>query len=85
MSIPDAARASPGNPNALDSTINPNAIYSAAISYCRSRRAFLLIDAPPPVATVSAGVDWKSTGLAVHDENGAAFFPRLRLPDPANN
>jgi phage tail sheath protein FI len=85
MSIPDATRANPGNPNALDTSVDPNAIYAAAISYCRSRRALLLIDPPPAVNNVSAAVDWKATGLAVHDENGAAFFPRLRLPDPANN
>lgn len=85
MSIPDATRAAPGNPNALDSGIDPNAIYAAAITYCQSRRALLLIDPPPPVNAVGAAVDWKTTGLAVHTENGAAFFPRLRLPDPANN
>ena len=42
----------------------------------------LLIDPPPPVNTVAAAVDWKTSGLAVHQENGAAFFPRLRMPDP---
>jgi len=45
----------------------------------------LLVDAPPPVNTVSAAVDWKTSGLGVHQENGAAYFPRLRLPDPLNS
>jgi len=30
-------------------------------------------------------VDWKTSGLTVHDLNGAAYFPRLRLPDPINS
>src|SRR5262249_7252306 len=47
-------------------------------------RAFLLIDPPPAVKDVGSAVDWKTSQLAVHQENGAAFFPRLRLADPAN-
>jgi phage tail sheath protein FI len=85
LSIPDATRAAAGNPAALDANVDPNSIYGAAISLCRRRRAMLLVDAPPPVNTVTAAVDWKTSGLVVHQENGAAFFPRLRLPDPANN
>ena len=30
-------------------------------------------------------VDWISTRLGITDPNGAAFWPRLRLPDPLNN
>jgi phage tail sheath protein FI len=85
LCIPDATRAVPGNPNVLDFTVDPNAIYSTAITYCHSRRAFLLLDCPPSVNTVSAGIDWKTTGLTVSDPNGAAFFPRLRAPDPLNS
>jgi len=85
LCIPDATRANPGDPSALDSTVDPNAIYGAAIALCDSRRAFLLVDAPPNVNTVSSAVDWKTSTLAVHDPNGAAFFPRLRVPDALNN
>jgi phage tail sheath protein FI len=88
LSIPDATRASPGDPSSLDSTIGSTgttAIYSAAIALCDQRRAFLLVDPPPNVSTVSAAVDWISSGLGVVDPNGAAFFPRLRLADPLNN
>jgi phage tail sheath protein FI len=84
LCIPDATRASTGNPSTLDPNINPNAIFSAAIALCTQRRAFLLIDPPPDVTTVAGAVDWKSSQLAVVDPNGAAFFPRLRLPDPLN-
>ncbi len=85
LCIPDATRAAPGNPSALDPAVDTNAVYSAAISLCRDSRAMLLVDPPPPVNTVAAAVDWKTSGLGVHQENGAAFFPRLRLPDPAND
>jgi phage tail sheath protein FI len=84
LSIPDATRANPSDPNALDTSVNPNAIYGAAIALCDQRRALLLIDAPPDVNTIAAAVDWKSGGLSVVDPNGAAFFPRVRLPDPLN-
>ena len=85
LCIPEATRAFAGNPAALDTTVDPNAIYSAAVAYCDARRAFLLLDCPPYVNTISAAIDWKTTGLTVSDPNGAAFFPRLRLPDPLNN
>ena len=85
LCIPDATRAMAGNPAVLDSTVDPNAIYSAAIALCDSVRALLLLDPPPYVNTVSSAVDWKTSGLTVSDPNGAAFFPRLRLPDPLNN
>jgi hypothetical protein len=85
LCIPDATRANAGNPAVLDSSVDPNAIYSAAIALCNSKLAFLLLDCPPYVNTVPAAVDWKTTGLTVSDANGAAFFPRLRLPDPLNN
>ena len=83
LSLPDATRANPADPSALDTAVNPNAIYSAAIALCRDRRAFLLIDPPPNVNTVAGAVDWKSNQLP-SDPNGAAYFPRLRLPDPNN-
>ena len=85
LSIPDATRAAAGNPNALDSNLDYNSIYSAAATLCEQRRAMLLIDPPPQVRDVASGVDWKTLQLAVHSPNGAAYFPRLRLADPANN
>jgi phage tail sheath protein FI len=85
LSIPDATRALPSSPTSLDPTINTSAIYSAAIALCDQMRAFLLVDSPPNVFTVTAAVDWISSQLGVVDPNGAAFFPRLRLPDPLNN
>jgi phage tail sheath protein FI len=85
LSIPDATRATPGNPSALDPAVDPNAIYGAAIALCDSKRAMLLVDCPPYVNAVTPAVDWITSGLTVSNENGAAFFPRLRVPDPLNN
>ncbi|HYT50006.1 MAG TPA: phage tail sheath C-terminal domain-containing protein, partial [Pyrinomonadaceae bacterium] len=85
LSIPDATRAQAGNPFALDPNVSPNDIFSAAETYCNKRRAFLLIDPPPDVNDVDSAADWKSSTLTVHDKNGAAFFPRLRLGDPLND
>ncbi len=85
LSIPEAARAQAGNPNAADSTINATEIYSAAITLCDQQRALLLFDPPPNVNTVSGAVDWKSNSIGVVDPNGAAFWPRLRLADALNN
>jgi phage tail sheath protein FI len=86
LCLPDATRAKPGDPakSDLDST-SQNSVLGAAMTYCLGRRAFLLIDAPPEIKDVSSAVDWKTSGLTVHDKNGAAYFPRLRLGDPLNN
>lgn len=78
LSIPDATRT---DLSASDAQL----IYSQAITYCDSRRAFLLVDAPASVTTVSGAIDWISTTLGITDPNGAAFWPRVRLPDPLNN
>jgi phage tail sheath protein FI len=85
LSIPDATRAKAGDPSALDPNVKPNDIFAAAETYCNKRRAFLLIDPPPNIDDVDSAADWKSATLTVHDKNGAAFFPRLRLSDPLND
>ncbi len=86
LSIPDATRALPIGSATPDPNVNPVAIYSSAITLCdEPRRAFLLVDPPPYITTVTGAVDWKTSGLGITDPNGAAFWPRLRLPDPLNN
>ncbi len=86
LCLPDATRPESGNPNVPDlSAVEQNSIFDAAMTFCKQRRAFLLIDPPPDVDDTAAGVDWKSSGLTVHDLNGAAYFPRLKLADPMNN
>ncbi len=90
LSIPDATRAMASSPTTLDTNagageLDPPAIYAAAIAFCDQMRAFLLVDPPPEVGTVNGAIDWKSQQLGITDANGAAFWPRLRLPDPLNN
>jgi uncharacterized protein len=84
LSIPDATRAMPSNSAAVDSGLDPAALYSTAITLCDQQRSFLLVDPPPNVTTVTGAVDWASSGLGITDSNGAAFWPRLRLPDALN-
>jgi phage tail sheath protein FI len=83
LSIPDATRAIAGDPHAPDTSVDAGAIYSQAIAYCDQRRAFLLVDPPPNVATVNGAIDWISETLGITDANGAAFWPRPRVSDPA--
>lgn len=84
LSIPDATRALPSGPTTLDPSVDPSLIYSTAITLCDQRRAFLLVDPPPNVTTVTGAVDWKSAGIGSTDANGAAYWPRVRVPDPLN-
>ena len=85
LCIPDATRALVGNPATLDTDVDPNSIFGVAVTYCESRRAFLIIDPPPAVNDIDTASDWKSFKLTVHHKNAAAYFPRLKLPDPLNN
>ena len=88
LCIPDATRAQIGNPNLADLPAgDQNAIFSTALNYCKTRRAFLLVDPPPNVKDVDNATTWISSGLTVRDPygNAAAYFPRLRLPDPLND
>jgi phage tail sheath protein FI len=86
LCFPDATRALPSDPGTAALAITEiTSIYSQAIPYCDQRRAFLLVDPPPDVATVSGAITWISTTLGITDPNGAAFWPQLRLADPLNN
>ena len=85
LSIPDATRAMPSDPASLDNGLDPSLLYSTAIALCDQRRAFLLVDPPPDITTVTGAVDWQTSKLGITDSNGASFWPRLRLPDALNN
>jgi uncharacterized protein len=86
LCIPDATRATPGNPNAIDPTVDSEDIFSAALTYCVTRRAFLLVDPPPEINNIDKANDWKANILSnLGESNGAAYFPRLRIGDPLNN
>lgn len=93
LCIPDATRAKASDPSAQDpdpddasqAAVDYNAVYAAAMAYCEKRRAFLIVDPPPTVTNTDKATDWISGGLTVSGSNGAAYFPRLRMPDPLNN
>ncbi|MDE3084952.1 MAG: hypothetical protein KGJ37_07040, partial [Verrucomicrobiota bacterium] len=86
LCLPDATRATSGSPDTLDSNVDPESIFSAALTYCKSRRAFLIVDPSPNINNVDKATDWKSAVLSNLGESyGAAYFPRLRLADPLND
>jgi phage tail sheath protein FI len=55
--------------------------WSAAARLCRERRAFFLID-PPQNWTVATAANGAEAYRAIARENGAIYFPRLRMADP---
>lgn len=59
------------------------AVMSAAQTYCESRRAFYIVDAPEGFNTPTAIRNWldSSTGAPRH-RNLALFYPRTRVPNP---
>ncbi|MGE2722352.1 phage tail sheath family protein [Mycolicibacterium celeriflavum] len=60
----------------------PVALWADALTYCKKRRAFLLVD-PPAAEVVSSIKAWPgANGLLADGRNGALYFPRLRCPDP---
>lgn len=85
LAIPDATRSAPGQPNVKDSGVDANVIFGAAMSFCQDKRAFLMIDTPPDVDAVEKAVDWRTLGFHVRGNNGAMYFPRLRVADPLND
>jgi uncharacterized protein len=69
------------NSSILDST------YAAALKYCSTRRALLLVDATRDWGQVDAAVNQIDTlrttlGDETYTRNAAIFFPQFRMPDP---
>ncbi len=59
---------------------------SRALDYCQQRRAMLLIDPPSTVTTPAAIEQWVGTNAStIASPNSALYFPRIEVPDPANN
>ncbi|MCS6886764.1 phage tail sheath family protein [Chloroflexus sp.] len=60
------------------------AVWTAALRFCRDERAFLIIDAPSSWRTIGAaeiGIGTLSAAVA-RDDHAAIYFPRVRIPDP---
>ena len=58
-----------------------SATWSAALAYCKSRRAMLLVDPPTTWNTAANAVSNIADVSSLRDENAAIFFPRLNIPD----
>jgi len=80
MSIPRMARLDA----AAGATPNAVSVIGAATTFCRARRAFLLIDPPTVVATMAQIQTWMNVAAvgATRDRNNAYFFPPIEIPDP---
>jgi phage tail sheath protein FI len=61
----------------------PDSLWSIALSFCKDRRAFLLVD-PPGAETASGIKTWLDARGLSGDmaRNAALYFPRIRVPDP---
>jgi phage tail sheath protein FI len=66
------------------SSASHSAVVTAATEYCRRKRAFLLVDVPPEVATLTLMDQWMTANDGLRDTNTAVYFPRLQIADPLN-
>jgi phage tail sheath protein FI len=64
---------------------NMTAVVSAATTYCDQRRAMLFIDIPDWVNTPQRMEDFLGANDNFRDNNTVIYFPRVEVPDPANN
>jgi phage tail sheath protein FI len=63
-------------------------VYTAAETFCTTRRAFLIIDIPPSarVGTPQAMATWLGKNeQAYRGASAALYYPRLKMADPLNN
>jgi phage tail sheath protein FI len=67
-------------PRTRDQDIGSSTL-SAALAYCKKRRAMLLVDPPSSWNNTADAVSGVDT-LNLRDENAALFFPRVNIPDP---
>lgn len=64
------------------------AVYSTALAYCATKRAFLIVDIKQSIDTPAEMVTWQSDNDSListpNGRNAAVYFPRLEIPDPLN-
>jgi phage tail sheath protein FI len=66
---------------AADTTTDPSqSDYDAALAYCKSRRAMLIMDPPSTWGDVDTAVS--GAAAITRDPQSAIYFPRVRLADP---
>jgi hypothetical protein len=67
-------------------------VLSEAVAYCERRRAFLIVNLPgdleaadDPAKSLEEAKKWLTNNASLRNRNAAAYFPRLRAPDPLAN
>ncbi len=60
-------------------------VLAAAATLCEEKRAFLLVDIPEEVSTVTKMSDWMSGETKPQTNYAAVFFPRPQVPDFLND
>ncbi len=75
-------------PRAAQITDNQGAdmrqVYIECETYCRERRAFLIVDIPENTNTFDDMQTWLDENETLRDRNAAVYFPRIRIADPLN-
>ncbi|MCA1789009.1 MAG: phage tail sheath family protein, partial [Thioalkalivibrio sp.] len=62
--------------------------WTAALTYCRTRRAMLIVDPPSGWTTPdnvldgTIGIDGTGSAVPARDANASVYFPRVRMADP---
>jgi uncharacterized protein len=59
-------------------------VIAGATKYCEDARAFLIVDIPESITNPKDMTDWMSANDKLRHRNAAVYFPRLQMPDPAN-
>jgi len=70
---------------ALASAPEVTSVISNALTYCREKRAFMIIDIPENVNEIAEIKDWLDDNANFRHDNAAVYFPRLQIPDPKND
>ena len=65
-------------------TPNLRAVIAEAEALCEAQRAFLIVDIPSHVNTAAEMSAWMTANDGIRHPNAAVYFPRLVVPDPAN-
>lgn len=60
------------------------AVVAAAEAYAESRRAFMIVDIPATVSTLSQLQTWISQNDTLRSKNTAVYWPNPQIPDPLN-
>lgn len=70
-------------PDAAELTSGYEKLMLKASDYCAEKRAFLIIDIPKKIDTISKMQSWmSSTGDKLRRSNTAVYFPRVNITDP---